>query len=80
MTDLSPERAAFLAKTELQMTAKAFDELRRRYLDEIMSAQTPEAAWQAVLALRAANSVAASLNQFVTTGELETHFEENPNG
>lgn len=80
MSELSNAQAAMKAKAEMELTAKAFDALRKRYLDEIMNAQTPEDGWRAILALRALNSVATSLHQFVVTGETDKHFEENPNG
>lgn len=80
MSEMSNEQAAFRAKAELELTSKAFDELRKRYLDEIMNAQTAEDGWRAILALRALNSVATSLHQFVVTGEIDKHVEENPNG
>lgn len=77
---MSVEQAAFRAKTELQLTARAFDALRARYLDEMLTAQTPEDGWRAILALRALNSVATSLHQYVVTADTDKHFEENPNG
>jgi hypothetical protein len=77
---MSPEQSALRAKGELELTAKAFDALRKRYIDEMLEAQTPEDGWRAILALRACNSVATSLHQYVVTAETDKHFEENPNG
>lgn len=80
MSEMSPEQAAFRAKAELQLTATAFNELRARYLTEIMQAQSAEDAWRAVLAMRALNSVTQSLQSLIDTGELEKHYKENPDG
>lgn len=80
MSDLSPEQAALRARAELAMTAKAFDALRKRYLDEMMDAKSPEDGWNAILAMRALNSVAMSLHQYVVTLDTDKHYEENPNG
>jgi hypothetical protein len=80
MSEMSTEQAAFRATAELQLTAKAFNELRARYLTEIMQAPSADEAWRAVLALRALNSVTTSLQSLVDTGTLEKHYEENPNG
>ena len=80
MSEMSAEQAAFRAKGELQLTAKAFDELRKRLLMEIMDAKSADAAWQGVLAMRALNSVTTSLQSLVDTGTLADHYKENPNG
>ena len=77
---MSPEQAAFRARSELQLTSAAFDELRRRYLAEIMDAQTPEDGWRAILAMRSLNSVAQSLHSLIVTDDVNKHYEENPNG
>jgi hypothetical protein len=44
MSEMSTEQAAFRATAELQLTAKAFNELRARYLTEIMQAPSATAA------------------------------------
>ena len=80
MSELSPAQAALRARGELEMTSKAFDALRKRYLDEMLAAKSPEEGWTAILAMRALNSVAMSLHQYVVTVDTDKHYEENPNG
>lgn len=73
---MNPQQEALKATAELELTAKAFNELRMRYLDEIMGAKNAEEAWVAVLALRSLNSVTKSLQSILDTQKLEEHYED----
>lgn len=65
------------ARTELQLTGAAFDVLRARLVDEALAATQPDAAYDAVLAVRALDSVRVSLQSVVDTHEIEAKMEEN---
>jgi hypothetical protein len=65
------QRRARKAKQELELTAEAFTALRVRYIKEILAATSPEEAYDGVLAVRALESVAASLQSLSDTALIE---------
>lgn len=73
---MNPQQEALRAGAELELTKAAFNEIRARLLSEIMEATSPEEAWQAILMMRATNSVTTSLQAYLDTGKLADHYEE----
>ena len=65
------QRRARKAKHELELTAEAFTALRIRHIKEILGATSPEEAYDGVLAVRALDSVAASLQSLSDTALIE---------
>jgi hypothetical protein len=65
------QRRARKAKQELEMTAEAFTALRIRHIKDILAAASPEEAYDGVLAVRALESVAASLQSLSDTALIE---------
>lgn len=63
------------AKLELEMTAEAFTALRIRHIKDILGATSPEEAYDGVLAVRALDSVAASLQSLSDTALIEEEAE-----
>lgn len=63
------------AKLELEMTAEAFTALRIRHIQDILGAQSPAEAYDGVLAVRALDSVAASLQSLSDTALIEEEAE-----
>lgn len=63
------------AGVELEMTAEAFTALRIRHIKEILAATSPEQAYDGVLAVRALDSVAASLQSLSDTALIEEEAE-----
>lgn len=74
------EKLAFRARKELDLTTKAFDALRERYLSELLASQTPEEAYHGVMAVRALDSVMASLDQTIEEPQIEKAARENEHG
>ena len=74
---MNPQQEALRAGAELELTKAAFNEIRTRLLAEIMDAKSAEEAWQAVLSMRACNSVTSSLQSYLDTEKLDAHHEEN---
>ena len=69
-------RRARKAKQELEMTAEAFTALRVRHIKEILEATSPGEAYDGVLAVRALDSVAASLQSLSDTALIEEEAEQ----
>ena len=69
-------RRARKAQLELEMTAEAFTALRVRHIKDILGAQSPEEAYDGVLAVRALDSVAASLQSLSDTALIEEEAEQ----
>ena len=69
-------RRARKAKQELEMTAEAFTALRVRHIKEILEAASPDEAYDGVLAVRALDSVAASLQSLSDTALIEEEAEQ----
>ena len=74
------EKLAFMARAELSLTTKAFDELRKRLMDELLSATTPEDAYHGVIAVRSIDSVLKSFDAIIETPIIEKTVRENEDG
>lgn len=70
------KRVARVAKGELELTRKAFTELRKRHIEEILAATAPEGAYEGVLAVRALDSVVASLEAATDSALIEEEAEQ----
>lgn len=73
---MSTRGRATKAKKELELASEAFTELRRRYIGEILAATSAEDAYDGVLAVRALDSVTASLEGLVDAALIEEKAEE----
>ena len=70
-------KLAFQARQELSLTAGAFNKLRASYLEELLTATTPDEAYKGVLAVRAIDSVMSSFDAAIETPEIERKVREN---
>jgi len=65
------KRRATKAKQELEMTSEAFSALRLRLIKETLAADGPDQSFHGVLAVRALDSVVASLQGLSDTALIE---------
>lgn len=73
---MNARRGAVMAKQELELTEKAFTELRKRYVDEMLAAQSPEQAYEGALAVRVLDSVRSSLESLLDTALIEEEADD----
>lgn len=79
MTDTA--REALQARTELELTAKAYDEIHQDAMRAVFEeAQTPDEAWGFILEYRAASRAVSILMSKIATKQIEDTLEEQSDG
>ncbi len=69
------KRLARQAKTELDLIGKAFMEMRKRDIEDLLSSTSPDQAYKGVLAVRALDSLRKSLENIMDTALIEEEAE-----
>lgn len=68
---MTPGERAYWAEEVVKVTGDAFDDVERRMLKTILTADSADQAWNALLAYRGLDAARKQLNSYVDTGKLE---------
>ena len=77
---MDDDKLAAAARRDLGLAGLAFANLRERYIEEALNAANKGDAWNAILAVRALDSVVWSLETDAETEDIGKTLKENMNG